>query len=84
MTEDQRKAWASFQKEFPWLMEADRTLVEIASVLRARLFSGEEVGVQALGQLRMCVSAMGGTPADRSKVAVPNDEDEDPEDRFFQ
>lgn len=80
---EQRVAWASFQKELPWLMESDRTLVEIAAVLRARLMSGEEVGVQALGQLRMCISAMGGTPADRSKVAVPDGEDEDPEDKFF-
>jgi hypothetical protein len=79
-----RKAWDSFKREMPWLMESDRTLVEIACNLRARLMSGEEVGVQALGQLRMCVSAMGGTPADRSKVMVPDGEPEDPEDRFFQ
>lgn len=80
---EQRVAWAAFTKEFPWLNESDRTLVEIASCLRARLMSGEEVGVQALGQLRMCVSAMGGTPADRSKVMVPDGEEADPSERFF-
>lgn len=83
MDEPQKKAWEAFKKEFPWLTEADRTLVEIACNLRGRLISGEEVGVQALGQLRMCVSAMGGTPADRSKVTLPDGGEEDPDEKWF-
>lgn len=83
LTEGQCLAWAAFQKEFPWLTEADRTLVEIAASLRARLMAGHDVGVQALAQLRMCVSSMGGTPADRSKVMVPNEGEADPAERFF-
>ena len=63
--------------------EFDRALVEIASYLRARIMLGEEVGVSALNQLRMCMAQMGATPADKSKVAVPDEPSEDPTDRFF-
>ena len=81
---EQRVAWNSFQRELPWLMESHRTLVEIASCLRARLMSGEEVGVQALAQLRMCLSAMGATPVDASKIIVSDDGDsEDPAAAYF-
>ena len=78
-----REAWEAFKSELPWLMESDRTLVEIACSLRARLIAGEEVGVNALAQLRLCISAMGGTPADRSKVSAPGDGGSDPADEFL-
>src|SRR3954447_21809259 len=80
---EQRVAWTQFRREVLWLMESDRALVEIASYLRARLMMGEEVGIGALNQLRMCMARMGATPADRSKVALPDEPDEDPTDRFF-
>lgn len=81
---EQRVAWASFQRELPWLLESHRTLVEIAACLRARLMSGEEVGVQALAQLRMCLSAMGATPVDASKVMAPDSDDsDDPAAAYF-
>src|SRR3954471_7058146 len=83
MNDGQRAAWERFRREVPWLMESDRVLVEIASYLRARIMIGEEVGVGVLNQLRMCMAQMGATPADRSKVAVPDEPDEDPTDRFF-
>ena len=83
MNNEQRVAWNQFRREIPWLMESDRVLVEITSYLRARIMIGEEVGVGALNQLRMCMAQMGATPADRSKVALPDEPDEDPADRFF-
>ena len=83
MNDGQRAAWDLFRREVPWLMESDRALVEIASYLRARIMAGEEVGVGAMNQLRMCAAQMGATPADRSKVAVPAEPDDDPADRFF-
>lgn len=83
MVGKQRIAWDYFKREMPWLQESDRTLVEIASCLRARLMTGGEIGVQALAQLRMCVSSMGGTPADRSKVSVPDGNDADPAAEFL-
>ena len=68
MTEPQRAAWNLFCGELPWLAESDRSLVEIAATVRARLLAGEDVGLGALTLLRQCLGAMGATPADRTKV----------------
>ena len=83
MNGGQRTACNLIRREVPWLTETDRALVEIASYLRARIMAGEEVGVGAINQLRMCAAQMGATPADRSKIAVPAEPDDDPADRFF-
>jgi translation initiation factor IF-3 len=83
MTGKARTAWQAFKAELPWLKESDRVLVEIAATIRGRLMAGEDVGVSALNQLRMCAAQMGATPADRSKIAVPDEPEEDPSDRFF-
>jgi len=34
-----------------------------------------EMGIAALAQLRLCLSAMGATPVDRSKVTMPEADD---------
>jgi hypothetical protein len=73
---EQRLAWKVFQTEIPWLTESHRGLVEIATVIRARLSTGEDVGVQALNLLRQCLGQMGATPADASKVTLPEDDEE--------
>jgi hypothetical protein len=83
MSKDQRAAWALFRAEIPWLMESDRCLVEIAASIRARLLAGEQVGVSALNQLRMCAAQMGATPADRSRIALPNDPKPGPDEWHF-
>jgi hypothetical protein len=83
MSVGQIAAWEAFQREIPWLAESDRTLVEIAVTIRARLMAGEEVGVQALNLLRQALGQMGGTPADRSRIETPEEISNDPTDRFF-
>lgn len=77
---EQRAAWKVFQREIPWLTESHRGLVEIAAIIRARLATGEEVGVQALNLLRQCLGQMGATPADASKVSVGDDDEDDEDD----
>jgi hypothetical protein len=78
MTKAQAAAWRTFEGEAPWLNYSHRGLVEIASVVRARLSSGEEVGVQAMSLLRLCLSSMGATPADASKINwAPAEEPDD-------
>lgn len=77
LTEYEAQMWAEFVSEIPWLGKSDRTVLEVACRLRARMRTDPEMGVNALAQLRMCLSAMGATPADRSKVSVPDDEEED-------
>lgn len=76
-----KSAWEGYRKELPWLMESDRSLVEIAASVRGRLLAGEDVGITALSMLQSILSKMGGSPADRSKVALADDETE--EDEFF-
>lgn len=80
---EQMKVWADFATEIPWLNQSHRPLLEIAAIIRTRLVSGEEVGVQALNLLRQCLGQMGATPADASKVSVPDEGDDDPDERFF-
>lgn len=83
MNADQSKAWKMFAAELPWLNGSHRAVLEIASVVRARLVAGEDVGVQALNLLRQCLGQLGATPADATKVTMPDGGDEDPEEKFF-
>lgn len=84
MKPDQAKAWKLFSDELPWLNGSHRALLEIASVIRARVTSGEDVGVQALNLLRQCLGQMGATPADSSKISADDEEDDnDPADKYF-
>lgn len=77
MSGTQATAWRTFETEAPWLNYSHRGLVEIASVVRARLAAGEDVGVQAMGLLRLCLGSMGLTPADASKVAWAKEDEPD-------
>lgn len=79
-----RTAWTTMSSEIPWLNSSHRGLMEIASSIRGRLMTGQEVGVQALNLLRQCLGQMGATPADASKAgAKPDGESEDPAEEFF-
>lgn len=77
LNDSQRAAWREFAGELPWLNRSHRALVEIACVTRARLQSGAEVGTKALSLLRLCLSSMGATPADASKVSWSAEEEPD-------
>jgi hypothetical protein len=77
MSETQAAAWRTFEAEAPWLNYSHRGLVEIASTVRARLASGQDVGVQAMGLLRLCLGSMGMTPVDSSKVSWAPEEERD-------
>ena len=86
--DNQCKIWNQFKRELFWLNESHRGILEIASVIRARLHypkpGDEEVGVQKLNLLRQCLGQMGATPADASKVTIPDGEGEkDPADKYF-
>lgn len=83
-TAAQRAAWNAFAEEMPWLGKSDRMVVETASRLRARMQTEPDFPIGGYAQLRMCLSAMGGTPTDRTKVSAPDDDedDEDPAAEF--
>lgn len=71
-----RKAWACFVKELPWLTEADRAVLEVASLVRGKIMDGIG-GVNAVTELRLLVGTLGATPVARSKISQEPDEAED-------
>ena len=74
-----RSAWLLFQREIPWLTESHRMLVGMASKIQGRLMvpQEEDVGVQQMNLLRQMLGQMGATPADASKVTLPDAKDDD-------
>ena len=78
------KAYAAFKRELPWLKESHRAIVEIASQLRGRQITpGEILGLPGMQELRRCLAVLGATPADESKVAQADGDEEDPEEALF-
>jgi hypothetical protein len=82
LSADQAAVWELFRNEFPWLQESDRGLVEIATVLRARVAAGDS-SPAVINLLRLCTNMMGGSPADRSKVTLGEEPGADPTDVYF-
>ena len=81
LTEPQRAAWEQFVAELPWLAASDRSLLEIACVLRARLNSGEDIGINQLQVLSAVLSKLGASPVDRTRAPLADDSAEP--DEFF-
>jgi hypothetical protein len=69
--------WQAFDDELPWLNRSHRCIVGIASIARAELASGC-ADIRMLNLLRQCLGQLGATPADASKITMP--EEEAPED----
>jgi hypothetical protein len=70
---EQKDSWETFRIEIPWLQKSHRALVGIASVARANLMSDAEFNVRMANLLRQCLGQMGATPADASKITMPDD-----------
>lgn len=69
-------AWRALVKRIPWLNSSHEPLLAIACNTYGRLIAGQDVGVQSLNLLRQCLGQMGATPADASKVALPDEGEE--------
>lgn len=83
MTDAEKGAWAELAGDMPWLHAAHRTLLLMTCRIKARLDSGEEVGVSAMNLLSALLSKLGATPVDETKVAHADGEEEDAADKFF-
>lgn len=85
MTATEKKAWETFSTELVWLNKSHRSLIEIAAKLRAKVMVGDDLGVKGLNLLRQCLGQMGATPADASKVVMPEGDEAaaDPADKYF-
>lgn len=80
LDEHGQRAWEGFKRELPWLMESDRPIVEVCSIVRGELLSGDDVGVTRLSMYQSMLSKLGATPADRSRILM---QDEEEADEFF-
>lgn len=78
----QSATWRLFVSEVPWLRKSDRALLEIACRLRSRMETDPDMGIAALAQFRLCLSAMGATPVDRSKITFEGGGGDDPASEF--
>lgn len=71
------KAWEGFKRELPWLMESDRAVMEVCSQVRGLILAGEDVGVTKLSMYQSMLSKLGATPADRTRISAPEQEEDD-------
>lgn len=76
LDEHGKTAWEGFKRELPWLMESDRAVIEVCAQVRGLLLAGEDVGVTKLSMYQSMLSKLGATPADRTKVSAPADDDD--------
>lgn len=76
-----RSSWEGFKRELPWLMESDRAVMEVCAQVRGLLLAGEDVGVTKLSMYQSMLSKLGATPADRTRISAPEQQQE--EDEFF-
>ena len=72
----QKKNWAKFLKELPWLVEADRAMVEVTTITRAQIeCERDEATAALLREHRQQLASLGATPVTRSNVAGQGDKD---------
>jgi hypothetical protein len=84
MTETQKKMWADFVNDMPWLHSAHRMLLRLACMWAAKLENGDpEFGVSATKALSSILSKLGATPTDETRVNHGSGDEENPEDKFF-
>ena len=76
---EQKEAWRTLASEIPWLNSSHRAIVGIAAEVLGKLIANEEVSLNALNLLRLCLSQLGATPTSASNVSHP-EEDKDDED----
>jgi hypothetical protein len=82
---EQKEAWRTLNSEIPWLNSSHRAVVSIASEILGKQIANEEVSVNGLNLLRLCLSQLGATPVDASRISMPDDDDEedDPSKKYF-
>jgi phage terminase small subunit len=67
-----KAAWASFVAEWPWLTKADEAALVPLCIMRAGLETGTaEQSAAFFKEYRMQISAFGGNPTTKTKIAMP-------------
>ncbi|WP_156367316.1 hypothetical protein [Novosphingobium sp. KN65.2] len=74
LTAKQKKAWRLFKDELPWLMEADRAMLDLAATFRAQLTEMHGLSINNAQIYSAILSKLAATPVDRSRApSFPSD-----------
>lgn len=76
-----KREWMKFVRRMPWLVASDEAMLGIAAMIQGQLVDREDVGVAKLNLFQSVLSKLGASPTDRTKVTLPDDEED--EDEFF-
>lgn len=76
------KEWKTLAAEIPWLRRSDRALVAITAHTAALISEKPDLPVAYLAEHRRQLCALGGSPADRSKIFMPEEDANDPLQEF--
>lgn len=84
MTEPAQEYWHQYVDEFPWLASSDRAQLRLLCELSADRDASEDFPIGKMNMMRQILNSFGGSPADRSRVHAPEEEDADPAAEFLQ
>lgn len=76
LSDDAKRAWKEFAREWPWVGRSDRKALGVLCMLWEVIERGD-AGVNEFKEFRLQVSAFGGNPTTRTKIYQPPSEDED-------
>ena len=82
LSDAEREAWLDLVADMPWLARSDRMMVDL-TVRLMMIVAQPQPPVSAIAQLRLCLSSLGATPVDRSKVQAPQELEDDPASEFL-
>lgn len=82
MSEAEQEQWHEFVCDLPWLNSAHRVLLRLACKLAVDM-DGDEFGVSKAQALGSILSKLGATPVDETRVSPSNEEEDEPEARYF-
>lgn len=77
------KEWRTLAAEIPWLRRSDRALVAISAHTAALIREKPDLPVAFIAEHRRQLCALGGSPADRSKIFMPDEDASDALQEFI-
>ncbi len=81
LSEDARAAWLEAAGVLGWLVREDRLALEIAAqaiaAIRVTAAANKPIKAAQLTAARQALASLGATPADRSRIHIPGDAEED-------
>jgi hypothetical protein len=82
---EQKEAWRTLASEIPWLNRSHRAIVSIAAEVLGKQIAGDEMNMNSLNLLRLCLSQLGATPVSASNVSHQEEDtaDDDPSKKYF-